>query len=1469
MADRKEIINQLTSLMKEGKISDAYRAYEELPFVDQIIVAVSPGVGDALAGYEIKEFSSRAAKNVEDKDYLGATGNFAIASLAGISLIPLFRWLRGTKGAAKAATEIATPRKGKAGLKGPGEYQAEQAAKKEAAEKAAEETLIKAEKKLAAEKEAAKKAELPVVEEFIPLTGKQLEYPGTRVSKSTKEITGLTSKVAKFINNNNNFSGKNEFLKTQGKIGTYINALKKAPGITEGELRLLRLVDETGEIHPAVLNELAGRNPNTRITRQRLSQYIQTNQKEALQRRLVAKGEREAGDRLIQNNRDVPLSKEKEYSYHVKGIKRGDYLGRHYGSYPEHKPHYSFDAAADLNLAEVRAADGSVFPIRSNADIMGPTTPIIKRNDAVLNVGRIQSDYSKELGKEFDNNKLKQIELIVRKPSVVSLYDDLTISINRMRDEVSLDLIGSPSFLKQSCFIEAIAATARKTPDLKSSDQLQKAFIKEQEKLHKLVEEGKPLTKSDLIIVPSDLSAFAKIEGSSVKDSISKITKNIKEFNGLDIFEPFIKSTKEVKEISSISPYIDNKAIATLRKELSNYNKNVPIINKLSLDEVKLQDKIKKIQKETKLTADSPSIADDLAKLDSIQDMRTGLMSKSVLNNMDSFKGFTLSPKELTDATGKTFEESLDKSLDQIFYDFKTIDERTGAIQQTFTGTPLERATEYFNQTVNNNKMTYDIGKGIKLLKEATDINIDNFKGFPLDPYAKGTKTEMFKFPVRSRFLEAVTKGYDGFSLDSAAKRLGDEGGQGTDFLETFYDKDVPNEINKMLKELGVNPKEYVGKVSAADNFPYSGTYVKIDDALRKLVQEKGIDAFKAGGPVKDDLPDVGSITPIGPYTKPLKPDLTYGDPVINKLKKAFNFLGDVKEFVLPTPKVTDPLSLIDYVTSSSPPAIAGKTVVKGLSKIDLDGEDVDELVEWVASSKTQGAKDRIRNLLNGNFYSKRNVSKEKNPIKNTTQKYLKENNLVDKNGNVHLYRYLNIHESKTLQPDQGLSSLTLNPNHAKEMAYKQANVKGSQLKAGEKADIFDTMDPFAGSKYETTTMYRKPVVLEYMVPAEKIDAYLPAVFNSLDDASISKYSAFNADNRFSNLIDELVEDGDEYYDAVDSIGKQYGVDDFYDALDTVAEESEALVDLTNIKPKNIYTESLEIDQIANNPLIEKLEFNAGGAVDESKLEQTERRLDAGEEIDDILKDLYGTAIANEFGEFDYKAPLNKFKDSIENSFSNYQDSIEKYLSNQFDFKYQDDLMDIYKSDDPEANIENRARKFSTNSINNLLDDLNLPVDVSRSNYGTSFDKRINVAPNTNVTLDAYKSDDGDFTGDLNLRYSNRGKYGNIDLQSAINELGDTQDSIRYKQDIGPFSIKAGKTAGRDATGSVSYNLPSMSVGNAQTIQARVVVDSLLNAKGQLDYMYNNPNTGYFVDAGLGLNSQRSPEFNLKFGKNF
>ena len=201
----------------------------------------------------------------------------------------------------------------------------------------------------------------------------------------------------------------------------------------------------------------------------------------------------------------------------------------------------------------------------------------------------------------------------------------------------------------------------------------------------------------------------------------------------------------------------------------------------------------------------------------------------------------------------------------------------------------------------------------------------------------------------------------------------------------------------------------------------------------------------------------------------------------------------------------------------------------------------------------------------------------------------------------MHLYRYLNIAESNKLKPDEGLSSLTLNPEHAKMMAYKQANVTGRKLKEGEKGSLFDDMDPTSASKYEAVTMYRKPVVLEYKVPAEKIDAYLPAVFNSIDEAGtgFNDLARMNVENNYGHIIDDFIEDGiyDDIYDAADSLKNDYGLDDIYDVFDMANKESEALVDLTNIKPKNIYMDNLEIEQIANNPLIEKLEFYAGGPV--------------------------------------------------------------------------------------------------------------------------------------------------------------------------------------------------------------------------------------------------------------------------------
>jgi hypothetical protein len=1005
MATREEVLTNLTKAAKQGNIRDAYRDFEELPFVDQVAISISPGIGDALAVYEIGEFGARGAKNIEEKDFLGALGNYGLSGLSAISILPLFRLFRGAKAikAIDPVIDAPRPRKGKTGLKGPGEYQAEQAAKK-----------------------ATENLPLPKVEEFKPLSLNEMIYPGT-LESGIKNL-GLTSKAAKVINNSKK-------LPVQGKLITYLNELEKA-GVPKGELRLLNILDEANEIHPKLLEEVGTRGSLDKITRQRLSQYIKTNQKDAISKRIVRNNEH---SRQIKELGDE-FANIKENTFHVRGITRKEF--DHYSEAP-HKDHFVFDSTSEFKLPNIPETE-------KITEFIG--------GDNFLNVARVQSDYAEEMGNLAKRNSRNQIERIFDDESIDALSDSMG---NEMR-----------SFAVK---------IARENPQITSPLKLREVFIK------KAKDEG--VIKTSGIYVPENIDV---------------------EFP-LSTFSTIQRVVKSAQKEFPITPYIDGKAIAALKKSLDQYNDALPEINNLSLKQADLQKKINS----SELTPDSPSIVDLNKELDQIKKTRDDLIGEKVVPNIDEFGGFTLSPEELKNITGKPFTESLGKSLDEIFYELEAIKPGSPAVRQKYgPGTPGERALNYFNEIVNNDKMTFDIGNGINILKRATKIKPDRFSGYPIDPYAKGTRTNYMKLPIRSNFLKAVEEGKDGMYFDSAAKRLGKEGGKGSKLLQGVF-REGENEIDRIIRELGLDPKDYVLKPKDIEfkgpGNKFDGTYVKIDEALRKLVKEKGIDAFQAGGPV-----------------------------------------------------------------------------------------------------------------------------------------------------------------------------------------------------------------------------------------------------------------------------------------------------------------------------------------------------------DESKLEQTERRLDAGEEIDDILKDLYGTAIANEFGEFDYKAPLR-----------NFQDSIEKNLSNQFDFKYKDDLMDIYKSDDPGANIENRARKFSTNYINSLLDDLNLPVDVRRDNYGTNFDKIFNVAPNTNVTLDAYKSDDGDFTGDLNLRYSNRGKYGNIDLQSEINELGDTQDKIKYNQDIGPFSIQAGKTSGRDATGSVSYNLPSMSVGNAQTIQARAVVDNLLNAKGQLDYMYNNPNTGYFVNAGLGLNSQRGPEFNLKFGKNF
>ena len=107
------------------------------------------------------------------------------------------------------------------------------------------------------------------VEEFKPLSLNEMTFKGTITGPSVGKYQGLTSKAAKFINTNKK-------LPNQTSMVTYINALKKG-GISNGELRLLNLTDEFGDVHPKLLDEIQSSNPLDKITRQRLARYIKEN----------------------------------------------------------------------------------------------------------------------------------------------------------------------------------------------------------------------------------------------------------------------------------------------------------------------------------------------------------------------------------------------------------------------------------------------------------------------------------------------------------------------------------------------------------------------------------------------------------------------------------------------------------------------------------------------------------------------------------------------------------------------------------------------------------------------------------------------------------------------------------------------------------------------------------------------------------------------------------------------------------------------------------------------------------------------------------------------------------------------------------------------------------------------------------------------------------------------------------------
>jgi Txe/YoeB family toxin of Txe-Axe toxin-antitoxin module len=763
MATRAEVLEKLKTAASEGNIREAYREFEELPIVDQLAISVSPGVGDALAVYEVGEFAQRGSESLEEDEFLGALGNYGLSALAAASLIPIFRFFRGARAIKAAPTE--------------------------------EIKLLPDLEPTKVVEEATKDVPIPKVEEFKPLSLDEQMYPGTMFDNKIEypadfpqpnfATKGLTSKAAKFVNTSKK-------LPNQGKAQAFINAIKKS-GVPEGELRLLNLIDETGEIHPKLMSELEIRNPQGKITRQRLANYIKSNQQGALSRRRI--NNNQFAERV-----DTPgASAIKENTYHVRGTDR---KGRfdHYSSIDEHKDNFVFDSIANLDLREA-AGDIDLDSIDKVRGFVG--------GNSLLNISRIQSDYAEELGELASRNKQDQIDRI-------RASDEYRTISNNILDDSNLNDLNFA--------MSAIEATVRQASDLspvKLRDKLFKDMLNDKTPVGKLYKEA--VDEND---------DFADVDiGSLIKP---------------EYFEKLIPVVKKAQADFPLTPYVDSKKVAALKKDLNTYNQNVPKINKLAREKFE----ILKERKASGLTPESPSylkIDEDLAEIDK---QISDIFPEGVFNKFD---GYTLSKTDLEETTGKPFTESLGKSIDEIFYDLERLrGGDTGPIRQKYgPGTPEERALKYFNELVNNSDQTFNLGNGLFMLKKATKINPDLLKGYAIDPYAKRARSDVTKFPIRSNFLRAVTEGKDGMYLDSATKRLGKEGGSQYDILQTTY-KEAENEIAKIIKELGEDPKKYVRKFDDVDG-DLDGTYVKIDDQIRDLVKDKGVDAFKDGGPVSID----------------------------------------------------------------------------------------------------------------------------------------------------------------------------------------------------------------------------------------------------------------------------------------------------------------------------------------------------------------------------------------------------------------------------------------------------------------------------------------------------------------------------------------------------------------------------------------------------------------------------------------
>jgi len=821
MAERKEILSDLSSKIAEGNIREAYRTFEELPVVDQIAVSISPGVGDALAAYEVGEFGARAKTNIEEKDYLGAAGNTGLAALAGISLIPLFRFLRGARGVTKSASKTVD------------------------APKTPDKPLTEEPLQLSPPKKV--EPELPEVQPFQPKGIEEISY------STTQPAIKLGSKARKWVNGLHPQSpGKKvQELAPEEWVKRLIDS-----GIPKGELRLLRILDEANEINPKFLNEAAG---SKTVSRQFLDDYMDRSQRDAIQMRGVPKDNLEAPNTRFANE-DLQQT-QNQAVYHVRGS--GEYRGKadHYRGlkYPDGTTGdkaYVFDG---VGTTDPRGRYTLAYGFDDSSEYIDKGKKIqkafdeldIKDGDYFDSIFRVQSDFQGEVADTYLPKMQRDFTATI---ATIENTDRLPfININNATRSYQQNLTDQLKGLNSQSrmlsrnlkanFVNAVANND--IPALKKilGEDLYKAFTD-----NKLAEKipGKFFAPNDAFDVGATGRAVSftefvdgfiarnpKMTKKEVIDNIYNklgVNRDIKnlapESETLAVIDTIFKQRRSIdainkkiigKSANARGGFVDPAQQKVILKKLKDYNRQIDEIN--------------------------ASIA---SGADVDVDRIIGQLNRGVLD-LDIDK-MSISPRDVERVTGRPFTESLDKTPEEIYN--MTVGP-LGGRQKYFDAGPRveDRVKAYFDDIADDGKTFLELANGVKVLKKAVGINAKDF-GMKIDPYFDGGNSKYMKLPVRARVLDAYRKGRQGVHIgnkqaqtEGSPERIVQQYTSGEKEIQKILDELIPNRANQ---------KGMISKVEGTDT-EYDGTYLKFTDELKEAIKDKGIDAFKLGGPVEID----------------------------------------------------------------------------------------------------------------------------------------------------------------------------------------------------------------------------------------------------------------------------------------------------------------------------------------------------------------------------------------------------------------------------------------------------------------------------------------------------------------------------------------------------------------------------------------------------------------------------------------